>query len=218
LTFAKKDFSIQSNYVLTYYTDGAGELLRFDPKIKTKKSTSSASSTGLDVEDKEPVVANSFQTKSTKLGGYSYQVNGITGEEKRVLTPNKNLSNNKISSTKDDEFQPSSVAMEDDEDGSTTADCDCIGIPEIKANSVITINGVGKKWGGNWFVKKATHSIDSSGYNTKIELSRNALGQAIPNADKTESNENKSKPTSNNKSGNVIIVDGITGKETKGTR
>ena len=214
LTFAKKDFAAQSNYSLTYYTDGAGELIKFDPKIKTKKSTSSASSTNLNIEDKEEEESSTFQTKSTKLGGYSYQVNGITGEEKRVITPNKNLSNNKISGISDDEYKPENVAMEDDEDGSTTADCDCVGIPEIKAGSIVTVNGVGKKWGGNWYVKNANHTIDNSGFSTKLELSRNALGAAAP---PVEGSKNESKASSNSKakSGNYIKVDGITGKETK---
>lgn len=220
LAFSPKDYSTQSNYTLTYYVDGAGELENFYPKIKTKKSKSQSSSPSLDIIDKEPVVNTSNSTETTKLGKYSYKINSITGEEERILTPNKNLSNNKINknSILDDDFPTSDVSMEDDEDGSITADLDCIGIPELKSNAIITVLGVGKKWSGNWFVKNVTHSIDSNGYKTKIEASRNALGEAAPSSEKSTGNLNESKAYSKQKSNKVVIVDAITGEETTGSR
>jgi len=214
LNFEPKDFSSKSHYTLIYFIDGAGELEKFNPKIKTKKAASSATSTGLDLTTKMPTADLSKESKTNKLGKYSYQIDGITGEEKRILTPDGLNSSDKIGG-KNSDISPAESALAGDEDGGITAECDCIGIPEIKSAGIITVLGVGKKWSGNWYVKVVKHNIDSSGYKTKLELSRNALGQAAPDAATVNSKINDTKANDKNKiNDNSIIVDGIDGSET----
>ena len=226
LTFSKIDFSQKSKYLITYYIDGAGELLEFDPKIKTKEKSSAASSTSLSTEEKDTLSMKSLKTDTTKLGAFSWAVNGVTGTVEKITGVNENLSNSDLSGSSklDDEFSDTETSMEDTETGTITADCSCVGIPEIRANTVMTVQGVGKRWSGNWFVKNVTHSIDSNGYSTKVENFRNALGEAVAPVESSQNNSIGSDFNSNSNSnsnsdaknqiGDYTLVDGITGEQT----
>ena len=41
-----------------------------------------------------------------------------------------------------------------------------VGVPDLRAGSVIVIEGVGKRFSGKYFVTSTTHKIDDSGYTT----------------------------------------------------
>lgn len=48
-----------------------------------------------------------------------------------------------------------------------------IGRPSLATSQVITLNNVGKRWSGAWYIKKCLHKIEgSSGYTTELELTR----------------------------------------------
>ncbi len=226
LFFRNVDFSSKTQRTLYYYIDGAGEVEKFYPKIKTKDAKSSASSTTTNPTNKTASTTKANNTNSTKLGQYSYVINGITGEEEKVFTPVQGASNNKVSNTTDN---VAAGAMKNSESKSGTtkwfeADIDCIGIPEIKAGGLVTIFGVGKKWSGNWYVKTVRHTIDSGGYRTSLECTRNGIGQAAKVSDENEgpiNNPTSTESSGSNKTasknpGKVYIVDGITGEETVG--
>lgn len=54
----------------------------------------------------------------------------------------------------------------------------CPGIPKLRPGSMVSVDGVGELFGGNWLVEELTHSIgDDRGYTTSMVLVRNALGQ-----------------------------------------
>lgn len=43
---------------------------------------------------------------------------------------------------------------------------------------LIRVTGVGKKYSGNWYITKATHTVDDSGWLVSLEITRNARGPA----------------------------------------
>ncbi|HWR60825.1 MAG TPA: hypothetical protein VN580_04400 [Clostridia bacterium] len=51
----------------------------------------------------------------------------------------------------------------------------CIGIPEIRAGEYIKIEGIGMKSGFIYYIKGATHKINSSGYTTAFDIGGNAI-------------------------------------------
>jgi len=51
----------------------------------------------------------------------------------------------------------------------------CIGVPEIRAGEYIKIDGIGLKSGFIYYVKGATHTINSSGYTTGFDIGGNAI-------------------------------------------
>lgn len=50
---------------------------------------------------------------------------------------------------------------------------DIVGDPRLPAKSVIEIRGIGKRFSGKYYVKDHKHTIDSSGYKSKLTLSSN---------------------------------------------
>jgi phage protein D/phage baseplate assembly protein gpV len=50
----------------------------------------------------------------------------------------------------------------------------CIGIPDLRAGSFVRIQGVGKRFSGLYRLKKATHTVDDSGYRTAFEVTQRA--------------------------------------------
>lgn len=51
----------------------------------------------------------------------------------------------------------------------------CIGLPELRAGRYIEIGGVGTKLNNVFYIEKASHTVDSSGYRTTINLQGNAV-------------------------------------------
>lgn len=48
----------------------------------------------------------------------------------------------------------------------------CIGLPGLLAGTYVTIQGVGKRFSGVYRVRKATHTLDDSGYRTSFDISQ----------------------------------------------
>ncbi|HKI33539.1 MAG TPA: phage baseplate assembly protein V [Gemmataceae bacterium] len=49
---------------------------------------------------------------------------------------------------------------------------ECVGIPDLRANSSVEVRGVGKRFSGQYRLKKVTHTIDDHGYRTRFEVSQ----------------------------------------------
>ncbi len=46
------------------------------------------------------------------------------------------------------------------------------GLPDIRAGTVLEIDGVGDRFSGRYFVVSTTHTIGDSGYTTQFECRR----------------------------------------------
>ncbi|MCU0439364.1 MAG: hypothetical protein MUC49_15835 [Raineya sp.] len=49
------------------------------------------------------------------------------------------------------------------------------GDPTLSSDEIITMGGVAKIHSGNWYIEKIKHTINSNGYTTVLELSKNAI-------------------------------------------
>jgi uncharacterized protein len=69
------------------------------------------------------------------------------------------------------------------------------GKPNIRSNRIITLSGFFKRDLGNWYVKKVTHSITSSGYTTTLDLEKNGSNSKVAGRGKaTNPNTAKGNP------------------------
>jgi phage protein D len=74
-----------------------------------------------------------------------------------------------------------------------------LGDPTLKADGVITLEGVAQRHSGNWYINKTVHNITTSGYITKLELCKNASNRShIDNPQKTENTNNTEGETTEN--------------------
>lgn len=105
-----------------------------------------------------------------------------------------------------------------------TADAVILGDPSQRAKVVVSVQGVGNKFSGNWYVKKARHVIDGSGYRVDLSLARNAVGGKHPTATTAtgKKNEKPGPPAKSSASSGargastpppMVTVDAQTGKK-----
>jgi phage protein D len=51
-----------------------------------------------------------------------------------------------------------------------------LGLPKLRSGMVVTLDGVGPRFNGDYYVTRATHSIGGGGYRTHFEVRRNSVG------------------------------------------
>ncbi len=49
---------------------------------------------------------------------------------------------------------------------------ECVGLPDIKAQILISVEGIGNTYNGNYYVEKVTHTLKNGGYTTSFEAER----------------------------------------------
>ena len=60
-----------------------------------------------------------------------------------------------------------------------TATGSTVGLPDLRAGSVVEIDGLGDRFSGRYFVTGTTHTIGDGGYTTQFDVpARGALGGA----------------------------------------
>ena len=64
-----------------------------------------------------------------------------------------------------------------------TATAELWGFPLLKAGDPWGVTGVSRRFEGKWWIKEITHKIDrSTGFTTKLDMQKNALGIGDPAA------------------------------------
>jgi len=61
-----------------------------------------------------------------------------------------------------------------------TGEGKALGDPVIKAGAVINMEGLGDKFTGSYYVVRATHIFNASGYSTSFDVKKNSLGRPAP--------------------------------------
>lgn len=59
--------------------------------------------------------------------------------------------------------------------GLITGQAECIGMPEIRAGSVVELRGLGKTFSRKYYVDRAAHTFSSSGYTTTFRVKENTI-------------------------------------------
>lgn len=188
ITYIKNDtlYFIKRNLGATpaiKYTWGYGDgvVISFEPQSKETANKGAATSTkvvGYDLLNAQSAETRVESTDSeAKLGNkeavYDAAGNRIDptaqGNEQRT---GKVVIDPSIQSTE----QATAKAQKLKNDGllaTMTANLEILGDPLLQAGQVITMAGVGNRYGGNWYVKKVTHKIGND-YRTSVELEKNA--------------------------------------------
>lgn len=53
-----------------------------------------------------------------------------------------------------------------------------VGDPTIQAGTTITVEGIGQKYSGNYYIEEAVHSVGTGGYQTKLTMNRNGTSRS----------------------------------------
>lgn len=207
LHFHHKRYEAAPVLSFTYYTDSLGTMLSFRPEVNLNKPPAAGAS-GVDTATQKPT--SKAGKNATQLGFYDISteqnkkfnasVTGISYENSPLLKPSAETAANVINAHAD------AVKQRIDMQAVKAAGL-FVGTPRLRARSIITLNGVGQLYSGNWRVASVRHTILPQGavYTCQVGLTRNGLSQGDINA---PANNPNNKGTQNQQPvDNSIIVD-----------
>ena len=147
-------------------------LKSFEPRLTTAEQVSKVVVKGWDEKKKSPIVATATSKSSdrTVLGKHSGSdfVKEDFGEGVKILHDRMPTSQKEAEEIAKAYFKQKEYEL-------IEASGTCIGEPELKAKSLIAIEGVGKKFSGTYYVTRVAHTLDNGGYLCEFECKRNAV-------------------------------------------
>lgn len=179
LHFHPIEYTGVSELEFIYYTDRAGTLLKFDPDVNMTappavKTASSDPKHGEGVEKGREIGEERRKGYSSKAAfGTNYIVTASHETDPHVVAAHGESDKKKI----DMKAIKSSAEM--------------IGTPRLMARKMIRISGVDKIYTGNWRVNKVKHTIDTHGYKTHVNMSRDAGKAKTPEQNQHTGNEGR---------------------------
>jgi phage protein D len=130
-----------------------------DPKDRSKTIEGIASSSDLDFKEKGAKSAADYikSGQRSDAEAYMHDIPICSEEEAKAVAK---------------------AAMARKNNNFITGTCQCIGIPDVRPGTNVKIEGVGKRFNGIYYIKKATHSLGDGGYTTSLEICRGGIGVA----------------------------------------
>lgn len=208
------------NSLLTFtWGDGDGTVVSFEPSIK--ESTQAGVSNKAVVatfdpykgEYKPQVVDNNTEKPTGTTGEYKRVYNesgqvGFSGSKTKQSTTNKQAEVGKnITVPTKDKAEATNIGNSKKKKAtlkSLEAKLVVNGAPNITPNNIITMNNVAKRYTGNWFVNKVTHTVTTSGFLTTMDLNKNGTKSVTKNKGTSNKSVVKAKDPNTSKGGSSI--------------
>jgi phage protein D len=168
LRFASSTELRRSVYQLTYRKS----LIEFSPELSTARQVGKVTVNGWNAKTKEKITYTATRSELTVRGaGDAASQDKIdkTVEEKGEIVATKPVSN------KDEARALALRLLETNAKDLIKATGSVPGLPDLRAGSVVMIDGVGDRFAGRYFVTATTHAIADSGYTTQFECRREEI-------------------------------------------
>ncbi|MDJ0597827.1 MAG: phage baseplate assembly protein V [Crocosphaera sp.] len=79
----------------------------------------------------------------------------------------------------------------------------CIGLPKLRAGNTVKIEGLGKRFSGNYTLSKVTHTINEGGYQTRFEVTQKSTSTLLQSLRKKIAES--SSPNRQERNNNVVV-------------
>lgn len=165
LHFKPSDSVKRRSYILTY-----GEsLIQFTPNLTMANQVEKVTVRGWDRNKKQPITGTATRAELAtrgvgQAGGQDKLDKAIEGHEE-VITDRPVRSNN-------DAKQLARQTLENIAKDMVKGSGSTIGLPYLRAGTVVELRGLGKRFSGHYFVTGTTHTIGDGGYTTQFECRR----------------------------------------------
>ena len=148
------------------------DLAEFNPRLSSAGQVSDIAVRGWDPKNKKEIVGKSKSgDEVSKMGGTQA---GAALSEKAFGAATGLLSRTPVAAQAEADQMAvarlNSASLE-----LITGEAVCGGRTDLRPGKVVKIDGVGKRFGGQYYVTAATHVITSDGYSTRFSFRRNAL-------------------------------------------
>jgi phage protein D len=148
-------------------------LKSFAPDLSTMQQVNTVQVRGYDIKTKQPIVGKAGSgDEPTKMAG---QQTGAQITASSFHRPREFVRVNIPVASQAEADQHAKAIYNDRAMSLVGGSGVTIGIPDLKSGSVVELRGIGPRFSGLYYIKEATHSIGSSGYQTNFTVQRNAV-------------------------------------------
>jgi len=165
LRFASSSELRRNVYQLIYRKS----LIEFSPELTTAKQVGKVTVNGWDAKAKKKITYTATRKELNVRGAgdaASQDKIDSTVEDKGEIVATKPVAN-------DDEARAMALRLlETNAKELIKATGSVPGLPDLRAGSVVMVDGVGKRFAGRYFVTATTHTIADGGYSTQFECRR----------------------------------------------
>jgi phage protein D len=156
------------------YAEGSLPLQSFTPSLDARRQVSAVVVRGQDPLTREPVEGRAGEgSEDTTLGGSrtgpQVRAAALGGAAEWVVVDEP------VTSQAEAEARARALynqrAMEFVRGSGAT-----LGLPALRAGTVVTLDGVGTRFNGQYYVTRSIHTIGGDGYRTSFRVSRNSVG------------------------------------------
>jgi phage protein D len=156
----------------TYELAYGKSLVEFSPELTTANQVGQVEVRGWDAINKQKIVYIAKRSELTTKG-----VGKEGGQEKidKAIEKKKEVVATKLVESEAEARRVAIEILEGIAKEMVKANGSVPGLPDIRAGTVLHIDGVGKRFSGRYFVVGTTHTIGDSGYTTGFECRREEL-------------------------------------------
>jgi phage protein D len=168
--FGPSQSSIPTNYQLAW---GKG-LMSFKPSLTTANQWKSVTVRGWDRQTQKPI--------SVTVGQDHPQVKKLNSDLASLVPDRQEQKVDLPVFTVAEAKQRALAIMLDRSKEIVTAHGKTVGLPKLRAGTLVNIQGIGARLSGTYFVTKTTHTLGESGYVTEFDCRREDLGAGGPSS------------------------------------
>lgn len=143
-------------------------LLSFKPEANLAGQVSKVEVYGWDVKRKEAIIGRA--SASDTLGPQGKSIAQQVGSLVRGAGKEPTLRLRQPVFTHAEADKRAKAALAELTKKFLTGDGECIGLPEIRPDRTVKIDGIGPSFSKMYYIEQATHRIDTSGYRTKFKV------------------------------------------------
>ena len=167
LYFGPSTQSLPSNYKLEW---GKG-LMSFKPSLSTANQWQSVTVRGWDRQAQKPIVAT--------IDLSDPQIKKINPNLHSLIQDRQQQTVNLPVFTLSDAQQRARALLLDRSKEIVTAHGKTVGLPALRAGTLVNIQGIGARLSGSYFVTKTTHTLGENGYTTEFDCRREDPGTGV---------------------------------------
>ncbi|HEX7313601.1 MAG TPA: contractile injection system protein, VgrG/Pvc8 family [Pyrinomonadaceae bacterium] len=156
--------------VLTLKADE--DLIEFNPRLSSAGQVSGVAVRGWDPKNKKEIVGKSQASDvAAKMGGKQA---GAALSQKAFGAATELMSRTPVAAQAEaDQLALARLNIASLE--LITGEAACVGRTDLRPGKVVKIDGVGKRFGGRYYITATTHVFEVGGYTTRFSFRRNAL-------------------------------------------
>ena len=143
-------------------------LVSFSPEIKLTEQVAAVEVHGWNIQTKQPIVGKA--KRGDEPGRDPNRTSGAEQVQKVVNSDEATLRVREPVFSQQEADQRAKAILKRRAEGFVGGHGESIGIPELRANTNVSLGGLGKFFNTTFYVSKSTHKVDSSGYRTTFEV------------------------------------------------